>query len=544
MSGTRVSCRGLGFLYDGEERPVIHDMNLDIAENDWVAILGASGSGKSTLCQLLCGLLPRSGGGARTGEVLLDGMDPAAAAIADVADAVGVLFQDPDAQLVQGIVEDEAAFGPENMRVPPAEIEERVVQSLAAVGLLHRRTDPVRSLSGGQRQRTALAAVLALRPRLFVFDDACASLDAAAQASFLQLCHKLQAEGRTLITASGRFDDVARAAGRVIVLDGGTVVLDGPPEELLYRCGEQLVQLGLLPRPAGEAASAAAGDKPVPATMPPHPAARHAELPVPAGSAPAAVSHHAGKPVHAGSAPAAVPPAEGARLSAVSPLLQIDSLTFAYPGGREALRDIDAKIDPGDWVLLTGENGSGKTTLSRLIMGLLPAPAGSIRWQGEDTKGMAVYRRAELIGYVFQQPEYMFTAPNVWEELIYSLHGGMSVKKRPELTAGQQQRARFLLEMAGLTDRLQMSPYLLSQGEKRLLSIISQLMLERSLYILDEPTSGMDYAAIDKVTELCRYVIGEGSAILMITHDPELMKRHATSRIHLRSGKMSVQPTR
>ncbi|SEM31695.1 energy-coupling factor transport system ATP-binding protein [Paenibacillus sp. cl141a] len=543
MSGTRVSCRGLGFRYDGEERPVIHDMNLDIVENDWVAILGASGSGKSTLCQLLCGLLPRSGGGARTGEVLLDGMDPAAAPTADVADAVGVLFQDPDAQLVQGIVEDEAAFGPENMRVPPAEIEERVVQSLAAVGLLHRRTDPVRSLSGGQRQRTALAAVLALRPGLFVFDDACASLDAAAQANFLQLCHKLQAEGRTLITASGRFDDVARAAGRVIVLDGGTVVQDGPPQELLHRCGEQLVQLGLLPRPAGEAASAAAGDKPVPATTPPHPAARHAELPVPAGSAPAAVSH-AGKPVPAGSVPAAESHAEGARPSAVSPLLQINSLTFAYPGGREALRDINAKIDPGDWVLLTGENGSGKTTLSRLIMGLLPAPAGSIRWQGEDTKGMAVYRRAKLIGYVFQQPEYMFTAPNVWEELIYSLHGGMSVKKRPELTAGQQQRARFLLEMAGLTDRLQMSPYLLSQGEKRLLSIISQMMLERSLYILDEPTSGMDYAAIGKVTELCRYVVGEGSAVLMITHDPELMKRHATSCIHLRSGKMSVQPSR
>lgn len=543
MPGTTVICRDLGFLYDGDERPVIQDFHLKIEQTEWVAILGASGSGKSTLCQLLCGLLPRSGGGNRTGEILLDGMDPATAPIADVAEAVGVLFQDPDAQLVQGIVEDEAAFGPENMRVSPAEIEERVVQSLAAVGLLDRRTDPVRSLSGGQRQRTAMAAVLALRPRLFVFDDACASLDAAAQANFLQLCHKLQAEGRTLITASGRFDDVARAAGRVIVLDGGAIVLDGPPEELLHRCGEQLVQLGLLPRPAGEAAGAAAGDKSVPAADPPHQAARHAEAPISAGSMPAAVSR-AEAPIPAGSVPAAAPHAEGARLSAASPLLQIDSLTFAYPGGREALRDIEAVIHPGDWVLLTGENGSGKTTLSRLIMGLLPAPAGSIRWQGEDTKGMAVYRRAELIGYVFQQPEYMFTAPNVWEELIYSLHGGLSVKKRPELTAGQQQRAWFLLDKAGLTDRLQMSPYLLSQGEKRLLSIISQLMLERSLYILDEPTSGMDYAAIEKVTELCRYVIGEGSSILMITHDPELMKRHATSFIHLRSGKMSVQPSR
>ncbi|RAR44107.1 ABC transporter ATP-binding protein [Paenibacillus sp. MDMC362] len=543
MSGSTVTCRDLGFLYDGEERPVIQDLHLEIEQNGWVAILGASGSGKSTLCQLLCGLLPRSGGGTRTGEVLLDGFDPATAPIADVAEAVGVLFQDPDAQLVQGIVEDEAAFGPENMRVPPAEIEERVVQSLTAVGLLDRRMDPVRSLSGGQRQRTAIAAVLALRPRLFVFDDACASLDAAAQANFLQLCRKLQAEGRTLITASGRFDDVARAAGRVIVLDGGAVVLDGPPDELLHCCGEQLVQLGLLPRLSGEAAGAAAGDKPVPAATSPHSAEPRAEMPILAGSLPASVSR-AEASIPACSVSAAVPHAEGSGLSAVSPLLQINSLTFAYPGGREALRDIDAKIDPGDWVLLTGENGSGKTTLSRLIMGLLPAPAGSIRWQGEDTKGMAVYRRAEMIGYVFQQPEYMFTAPNVWEELIYSLHGGVSVKKRPELSAGQQQRARFLLGKAGLTDRLELSPYLLSQGEKRLLSIISQLMLQRGLYILDEPTSGMDYAAIDKVIELCRYVIGEGSAILMITHDPELMKRHATSYIHLRSGKMSVQPSR
>ncbi|KZS46895.1 ABC transporter [Paenibacillus glucanolyticus] len=516
MSGTTITCRKLGFLYDGEEQPVIQNINLEIARNQRVAIIGASGSGKSTLCQLLCGLLPRSGGGTREGEVLLDGIDPAAAPIASIAEAVGVLFQDPDAQLVQGIVEDEAAFGPENMRVSPAEIEERVAQSLAAVGLLDRRLDPVRRLSGGQRQRTAIAAVLALRPRLYVFDDACASLDAAAQANFLQLCFTLQTEGRTLITASGRFDDAARAAQRVIVLDGGTVVLDGPPEELLRCCGEQLAQLGLLPRPPGEAAGAAAGDKPVPAATPPHSAERHA-----------------GKPIAAGSVPAAAPHAEGARESAASPLLEVDSLTFAYPGGREALHGIHAKIYPGDWVLLTGENGSGKTTLSRLIMGLLPAPAGSIRWQGEDIKGMAVYRRAEQIGYVFQQPEYMFTAPNVWEELIYSLHGGVPVKKRRELSAAEQERAGFLLEKAGLTDRLHMSPYLLSQGEKRLLSVISQLMLPRALYILDEPTSGMDYAAIDRVIGLCQHMLEEGSAILMITHDPELIKEHATSFIHL-----------
>uniref|UniRef100_UPI00055BAA1C energy-coupling factor ABC transporter ATP-binding protein n=1 Tax=Paenibacillus sp. JCM 10914 TaxID=1236974 RepID=UPI00055BAA1C len=170
MQQSMLSCIELGYRYDEEEEPIIHEIDLQVRAGERVAIVGASGSGKSTLCQLLCGLLPRSGGGHRSGQVLLAGFDPAVAPLSEVAAAVCVLLQDPDAQLVQGIVEDEAAFGPENMRVPQEEIEERVVQSLAAVKLSDRRSDPVRSLSGGQRQRTALAAVLAMRPRLYIFD--------------------------------------------------------------------------------------------------------------------------------------------------------------------------------------------------------------------------------------------------------------------------------------------------------------------------------------------------------------------------------------
>lgn len=545
LIGTKVECRDLGFMYDGEERPVLHQLSFAVQPGEWTAVIGASGSGKSTLCQLLSGLLPRSGGGTREGVLLLDGMDPASAPLADVTEAMGVLFQDPDAQLVQGIVEDEAAFGPENLRVAPEEIERRIVASLTAVDLLDRRSDPVRSLSGGQRQRTAIAAVLALQPRLYVFDDACASLDTAAQARFLQLCQALQGEGRTLITASGRFDDAARAAQRVIVLDGGTVVLDGPPEELLRRCGEQLAQLGLLPRPAGEAAGGAAARGPVarqaarggieaPAAPSMVPAENAAGTQGPASQAAASTSASGGgeTPVAAAASRPAGAPAFTAR--PLMPLLELCSLHYSYPGGREALSPIDAVLEPGSWALLTGENGSGKTTLSRLIMGLLPAPKGSILWRGEDLTGIPVHRRAERIGYVFQQPEYMFTAPNVWEELVYSLHGGLSAAKRPELTDAERSRANHLLETAGLSKRLHMSPYLLSQGEKRLLSLISQMILARPLYILDEPTSGMDYAAMERIVQLCRFVIDEGAAILMITHDPDIMRPYADSVIHLR----------
>jgi len=556
LIGTKVECRDLGFMYDGEERPVLHQLSFTVQPGEWTAVIGASGSGKSTLCQLLNGLLPRSGGGIREGVLLLDGMDPASAPLADVTEAMGVLFQDPDAQLVQGIVEDEAAFGPENLRVAPEEIERRIVASLTAVNLLDRRSDPVRSLSGGQRQRTAIAAVLALQPRLYVFDDACASLDTAAQARFLQLCEALQGEGRTLITASGRFDDAARAAQRVIVLDGGTVVLDGPPEELLRRCGEQLAQLGLLPRPAGEAAggTAARGGGAAPATAAPPTAASStvpaenaagtqgaasqvaACTPASAGTAYAVPAENAVGTRVAASQAAASTPAAAPAFTAMPPvpLLELRSLHYSYPGGREALSPTDAVLEPGSWALLTGENGSGKTTLSRLIMGLLPAPKGSILWQGEDLTEIPVRRRAERIGYVFQQPEYMFTAPNVWEELVYSLHGGLPAAKRPELTDAERSRANHLLQTAGLSKRLHMSPYLLSQGEKRLLSLISQMILARPLYILDEPTSGMDYAAMERIVQLCRFVIDEGAAILMITHDPDIMRPYADSVIHLR----------
>ncbi|MGM1047079.1 MAG: ATP-binding cassette domain-containing protein [Bacillota bacterium] len=219
-------------------------------------------------------------------------------------------------------------------------------------------------------------------------------------------------------------------------------------------------------------------------------------------------------------------------------LLEVKSLDFTYPGGRQALRDVHFCLHSGEWALLTGVNGSGKTTLSRLLMGLLLAPKGCITWQGEDTAGVPVYRMAEKIGYVFQQPEHTFTAPTVWEELTYSLHGGLPQARRPELTADEKRRADDLLRTAGLHHKNDVSPYLLSGGEKRLLSVISQLIVPKELYILDEPTSGMDYAGIARLITLCRSTCNQGAALLMITHDPELVETEADTLLKLQDGKM------
>ncbi|WP_343045121.1 ABC transporter ATP-binding protein [Paenibacillus lemnae] len=269
------------------------------------------------------------------------------------------------------------------------------------------------------------------------------------------------------------------------MLDGGRVLLDGPPAELLRRCRGQLAELGLLPRPAGEAAAA----------VPPGPA-----------------------------------------------LVMVKSLDFTYPGGRRALEGAAFALRRGEWALLTGENGSGKTTLSRLLMGLLPAPKGAIWHQGRDIAGLPVHKIAGHFGYVFQQPEHMFTSQTVWEELIYGLHGGLPPARRPELTEDQRLRARQLLETAGLDARLEDSPYLLSRGERRLLGIISQLIVPKELYIMDEPTAGMDYRDIDRIISLCRDACRRGSALLMITHDPGILSPEASLHLHLEDGRLTSLP--
>lgn len=479
-----VQLQNVSYQYEGEASPVLSGLSFAVSAGEWVALVGGSGSGKSTVCQLLNGYLPRSGGGKRTGEITVSGVDPQHASIADLAQACGLVFQDPDAQLVQGFVEDEVAFGPENLCLAPELIEQRVEESLHAVSLAEHRNKAVSLLSGGQKQRTAISSILALAPRVMVLDDAAASLDPPAQRQLVQLCAALHKQGRTLITASGRFDDHARNASRVIVLDGGAVYLDGPPEELLRDYPAELAALGLLPPPAGVAAER-------------------------------------------GGAPQDEPP-----------LLTVRGLGFTYPAGHQALQEVNCTLSAGQWTLLTGENGSGKTTLSRLIMGLLPVPPQSIYLQGKDMAKLKLYQLSKEIGYVFQQPEHQFVSTTVWEECTYGIRARLSLKDGEPLPELQAEEATNLLCISGLADKLEASPYLLSGGEKKLLSVISQLVVSKKLYIFDEPTAGLDYNGIQILIQLCRTKLNEGAALLMITHDAHLLAPYSDQTLTLKEGQM------
>ncbi|HEY4391047.1 MAG TPA: energy-coupling factor transporter ATPase, partial [Paenibacillus sp.] len=439
-----LELRDVTYDYDEDAAPVLQEISFLVELGEWVHITGDSGSGKSTLAQLLCGYLPRTGGGVRSGLIDVNGIDPGEeGGIRQVTERIGVVFQDPDAQLVQGCVEDEIAFGPENMRCDIQEIERRVVEALDAVDLRDYRMDNVHRLSGGQRQRAAIAAVLSLETPILVLDEPAASLDAAAKEQLLLLLNKLQRQGRTIVTLSGRIDEFAAGAGRLIVLEQGKITLDGPSQHLLEQERVSLIKLGLLPdriQCEGYASS---------------------------------ILEAEGQPQI---------------VSSVKPLLEIKDLSYAYDLNKgDVLKNINLSLYAGEWRLLCGENGSGKTTLSRLFMGLLTPPKGKIWWQGQDIARLTLPVIAQDIGYVFQQPEHQFVANTVLDELLFGPRAAMRLKPRDQTPDPVLKRAEALLAIAGLQGREHISPYMLSGGEKRLLSVAAAMIVPKKLYILDEP---------------------------------------------------------
>lgn len=561
MPQPALELANVSYAFEPGGAPALRDVTLTVERGEWVAIVGASGSGKSALAQLISGYLPRAGGGSRSGRVCVYGVDPAEAAIGEVARRVGVVFQDPDAQLVQGRVEDEVAFGPENLRVPAAELERRVADALAAVALTPRRLEAVHALSGGGRQRTAIAAVLALEPPLLVLDEAAASLDAASRRRLLALLRRLHGEGRTIVTMSGRMDELALAAPRLVVLDAGTVALDGPAERIRRGASARLEALGLLP--AGKASAAAAGPDPSgggpegPAAASeggapqggPASGARRAAAALVRSPAELALSPAPARAASAEPAPAPAAPTAAAKRGAApapapaaprrTPLLEVRGLSYAF--AREAepvLRDIRLTLYPGEWRLLCGDNGSGKTTLSRLLMGLLRPPKGTVFWQGQDTARRTLYDLASEIGYVFQQPEQQFVASTVLDELLYSPRAELGLRPRDPVPEEVRQRAERMLEAIGLSGKMNESPYYLSGGEKRLLSAASVMICPKKLYILDEPTAGIDYIGVRLLTALCREALDQGAALIMITHEPELFEGQPIQRWRIAEGQI------
>ena len=466
----------------------LDDVTLEVCRGERVCVLGANGSGKSTLASVICGLLaPDEGDVELAGHAVCTGGVPDLAAYRDARRQLGLVFQNPDDQIVTSVVADDVAFGPENLGVHRAQIAARVSRELRRVAMeKYAHADPSR-LSGGQRQRVCIAGALAMEPAVLVLDEPSSLLDVRGRAAIMRVMGRLAAAGATLVHVT-HFMDEALAADRVIVMQHGHVALEGTPDEVFATKNAQVIEaLGLeMPFEARLAAAlrADAADGKV------------AAVAAPSGEKPAA---------SAACAPAAKPLAILAR-----------DLGFSYGPGAQALDGVSLEVPVRATTAIVGQTGSGKSTLLRLLCGLEAADAGSLTVCGINAatkRGRRQVRRA--VGYVMQHPERQLFAQTVAEDVAFG-------PRNQGLSAAEvERRVAHALDLVGLTDRRDASPFELSGGQQRLAAIAGVLAMEPELLVLDEPTAGLDPRGRARLRALMTDLAAHGVTLLQVTHSME-----------------------
>jgi len=498
MSATlpQIEFAGVSYGYPEQAKPALAGVDWRVGEGEFVVVAGASGSGKSTLLRCLNGLVPHFSGGRFGGVALVGGHDTRLDGPRALSRQVGFVFQDPEAQLVTQRVEDELAFGLEQRGIPPVTMRKRVEEALDLLGIAALRDRAIATLSGGERQRVAVAAALTLQPALLALDEPTSQLDPWAAEDVLTALTRLNEDlGLTIVLAEHRLERVIAHADRLRVMLGPEAALDGTPRSVLADMDPAMTpplvrlarRLGWQPLPLTvKEGRAFARRGPLPAPPPPDPAP-------PAG--PTAVS--------------------------------LRGVGLGY-GRRTVLRDLDLDLRPGELVALMGRNGAGKTTLLRAIMGLHRPDAGRITVLGRDATRLDAAELARDAGYVPQNPTTILFAETVREELAFTLrcHGGHGLD--PEA----------LLARLGLAHAAARHPRDLSGGERERAALAAVLVAAPRVLLLDEPTRGMDYRRKRELGAILAELRRDGVAILMATHDVELVATIATRVALLGDGEL------
>lgn len=529
-----IECRGVSFSYDGAA-PALDGIDLNIEDGEFFCILGGNGSGKSTFAKHLNALLQPD-----AGTVCVNGMDASDPELVyDIRSTAGMVFQNPDDQLVATLVEDDVAFGPENLGVESAQIAQRVREALKAVGLVGFERHETHALSGGQKQRVALAGVLAMEPRVLILDEASSMLDPRGRKGLMKACHALHERGMTIVMIT-HFMEEAAEADRVAVFQAGRVAMLGTPEEILTRADE-LAQLNLdMPESCRLGMALREKGMPICAKV------READMVADIAQAYAERSRTgiAGRPFASNPRiPDNVSSAiDGA--DALESVIEISHLSYSYslsarerrrwhkhsaaegtsnkqalwgndPSSPWALRNVSLTVRRGEFLGLAGHTGSGKSTLVQHLNGLIRPQEGSVYALGLDlvNKKDAAAVKAK-VGVVFQYPERQLFAETVAQDVAFGPHNlGLSQAEVARRVASSL--ARVGLDLATVGDK---SPFELSGGQQRRVAFAGVLAMEPEVLVLDEPMAGLDPAARRDFLELIGHLHDEGLTVVMVSH--------------------------
>ena len=521
----------------------VDDVSLNIREGDFVAILGRNGSGKSTFAKQLNALLYPTGG-----TVWLCGKDTADEEnLWTVRSSAGMVFQNPDNQIVASIVEDDVGFGPENLGIPTEEIWKRVENALNAVGMTaYAETSPLR-LSGGQKQRVAIAGILAMQPKCLILDEPTAMLDPEGRREVLKAMHELnEAAGITVLLITHYMEETVDA-DRIVVMQNGRVRMDGTPHEIFSRTDE-IHAMGLsLPQATELADRLRTAGLPLPqGILSEEELVRELIRIRPGQETAAETAKPAQAPETAGRTAAPAGPEASAEASASAhehrSELALSHVFYEYepgtPMAATGLDDVSLTIRQGEFLGIIGRTGSGKSTLIQHLNGLLKPSRGTVSWNGEDIFGEKYDRRAlrGKVGLVFQYPEHQLFEETVMKDVSFGpKNQGLSEEEI-------RKRARHAMEAVGLSEEYdERSPFDLSGGEKRRAALAGVLAMQPEILVLDEPTAGLDPAGRYRLLETLLKLKKEGIGIVLVSHSMEDVAGTADRIVVMHGGRVEME---
>jgi len=472
-----IRLENVTYRYREDSEPVLRNLNLHLQPGESVCVMGANGSGKSTLAKILAGLIDVKQGRVRV----------------EIGDGcpmpVGILFQNPDNQIVSVTVEKEIAFALENLGVPLAEMEARVTETLKRFSILHLRSRLTAELSGGEKQRVALAAVMVCRPPILVLDEPDSFLDESGKATLMEELQKLHQGNPSMIQIHiTQYPNTAERYHRLIVLDRGVVVADAAPQEILQ---DQAfcIKTGL------------------------------------------AFSLENGRQI-------VIPQSSVNGVAERSPSLEkitLRNVCFHYAGECEVLRNVSFDLKKGEIIALVGPSGSGKSSLGLLLCGLLKSVSGSIEYLDDNHKPVPFDLLVGRVSAAFQQPERQFFLPSCSKEIAFGPKNLGYMLTKIEIDA--------LLAMAGLEPGTfaPKDPFTLSGGEKRRLAFAAVLSMLPQFVVFDEPTCGLDQEGVGRFLLLALALKRRGVAMVIITHDGNIVESLADKVIHLKGDSSWIE---
>jgi energy-coupling factor transport system ATP-binding protein len=501
----------VSYRYPGTDAWALHNLDLTIRPDESLLVAGASGSGKSTLCRASIGLVPHFHQGQLMGRVLLEGLDTRQHPVYELFRHAGLVFQNPDAQLFNYSVESELAYGLESLGLPPFDIEERLAWAKKLLWLESLIKRSPNTLSGGEKQRVALAAILALRPKILLLDEPFTHLDPEGAEQLRTTLQLIRSEGISLIIVEHRLHEIVTDVDRLIVLHQGERKIDGSPHNVL---SGDILTYGLNLPPLVRLFRALGLGK-TPFTI------QEAFREIDANHLSSKVLLHLREDnsAVAGSAP-----------STRGPMVEAEDLWFHYRDDA-ILRGVHLRLDYGECVALIGRNGSGKTTLVKHLNGLLKPDRGSLKILGQDTRKTSVSKLARHVGFAWQNPNDQLFRTTVREEVLVGPRA---------LQAYDPGWCDRLFERLGLGPLLDRSPFSLSEGQKKRVSFAAALAPQPGLIIFDEPTAGQDDPSRRELADLIHELQREGRTVVLVTHDLEFAAQHASRWLILAEGQIIV----